>query len=464
MPNPHFDVQVISRGGGKSAVASASYRSGTKMAARSATAPMVASVVASASYRSGEKLHDARADKTFDYTRKEDVRHKEILTPPGAPEWTTNREVLWNQVEAGEKRKDAQLARDVIAALPRELDTPQQIALVREFVLENFVAEGMIADIAIHEKQASDGGSNPHAHIMLTMREVDAEGFGKKNRDWNKPDRVSLWRASWETLTNRFLEEAGREERLSLESYAAQGIDQTPQKHMGYEAWHLEEKGVETDRGNQNRQIRHANSLRDVMRGLVGPEAPTAEAEEPETARDLKQVSLALLPEPEPLSDASSLRQIGQELASHDGDTGEAARVSAGVLAGAEQNAAEQHHAALAQLLATTIRHAPDDSVVTGARQEVTHSTAAGSEDAAQQHRATLTQILATSLHRTLQASGELIQRIGLAARAFRERASQWGQAEYGDGERSGRQPAPPERWTERILSQRREKDHAHDW
>jgi ATP-dependent exoDNAse (exonuclease V) alpha subunit len=459
MPNPHFDVQVISRGGGKSAVASASYRSGTKMAARSATAPMVASVVASASYRSGEKLHDARADKTFDYTRKEDVRHKEILAPPDAPAWVTDRETLWNQVEAGEKRKDAQLARDIIAALPRELDTDQQIALVREFVLENFVAEGMIADIAIHEKEASDGGSNPHAHIMLTMREVDAEGFGKKNRDWNRPDRVSAWRASWETLTNHFLEVAGCAERLSLESYAAQGIDQTPQKHMGYEAWHLEEKGVETDKGNENRHIRHHNTLRDVMRGLIGPEAPTGETEEPETARDLKQVSLALLPEPETLSDAPSLRQVGQDLAGSSGAT-----EASGAPVAAWQEAAEQHRAALAQVVATTIHRTPDDSLATGARQEAAHSAAVGGEDAEQQHRATLTRILATTLHRTLQASGELIQRIGLAARAFRERTSQWGQAEYGDGERSGRPLAPPERWTDRILSQRREKEHAHDW
>jgi hypothetical protein len=454
MPNPHFDVQVISRGGGKSVVASASYRSGTRIAAKT---PVMTSVVASASYRSGEKLHDARADKTFDYTRKEDVRHKEILAPPEAPAWVTDRETLWNQVEAGEKRKDAQLARDIIAALPRELDADRQIALVRAFVLENFVAEGMIADIAIHEKEASDGGSNPHAHIMLTMRAVDAEGFGKKNRDWNRPDRVSAWRASWETLTNQFLEVAGRDERLSLESYAAQGIDQTPQKHMGYEAWHLEEKGVETDKGNQNRQIRHHNTLRDVMRGLIGPEAPKAELEEPETARDLKQVSLALLPESETLSDAPNLRQVGQDLADSSGASGAPAE--------AWQDAAQQHRAALAQVIATTIHHAPDGSAATGAGQETVSGEAAASwGDAEQQHRATLTQILATTLHRTLQASGELIQRIGLAARAFRERTSQWGQTEQGDGERSGRPSAPPERWTERILSQRREKEHAHDW
>jgi hypothetical protein len=216
---------------------------------------------------------------------------------------------------------------------------------------------------------------------------------------------------------------------------------------------------VETEKGNQNRHIRHHNTLRDVMRGLIGPEAPTAETEEPETARDLKQVSLALLPEPETISDASSLRQVGQDLAGSSGAT-----EASGVPVEAWQDAAQQHRAALARVVATTIHHASDDGAEMGARQEAASGVAVETErDAEQQHRATLTQILATTLHRTLHASGELIQRIGLAARAFRERTSQWGQTEYGDGERSGQHLAPPERWTERILSQRREKEHAHD-
>lgn len=402
MPNPHFDVQVISRGGGRSAVASASYRSGTKITAK----PSRVSVVASASYRSGERLYDAQADKSFDYTRKEDVQHKEILVPAEAPSWATDRETLWNQVEAGEKRKDAQLARDIIAALPRELDTDQHIALVREFVIENFVAQGMIADVAIHDKPASDGGNNPHAHIMLTMREIDSEGFGKKNREWNQPDRVSAWRHSWETLTNRYLETTGKEERVSLQSYAAQGIDQTPQKHVGYEAWHLEEKGIETQKGDQNRRAHHTNIMRDILREPPPPEPANSVHEE--TALDLKQVGLALKSESEPLSPAADLRQVVQNLTDNEG----------------------------------------------------TATATTESVDAWQQHRDTLTSIMTNTLQRTLQASGEMIQRIGLAARTFREWVGTWRENEQTEPASS----PSHEPWTERIRHWKQDKEHTYEW
>ena len=114
--NLHFQVRVISRGAGRSAPAAASYRSGSVVGAGGRSA------VASASYRSGETLHDERLDRTFDYTRKEDVLHAEIVAPANAPAWVYDRARLWNGVEAAEKRKDARLARDIIAALPRGLD------------------------------------------------------------------------------------------------------------------------------------------------------------------------------------------------------------------------------------------------------------------------------------------------------------------------------------------------------
>ncbi len=134
MPNAHFDVQIIGRGGGhrrgRSSVAASAYRSGTVVSTLAAASMMLgSSAVASAAYRSGETLYDSQAEKTFDYRGKEDVLHTEILTPTDAPVWAADRQLLWNQVEVVErKRKDAQLARDVIAALPRELTTAQQIA------------------------------------------------------------------------------------------------------------------------------------------------------------------------------------------------------------------------------------------------------------------------------------------------------------------------------------------------
>lgn len=283
MPNAHFDVQVISRGGGhrrRSAVGASAYRSGTKVAALAVAGMLsTSSVVASAAYRSGETLYDQQADRVFDYTRKEDVLHQEILTPQNAPVWAADRQLLWNRVEASEKRKDAQLARDIIAALPRELNTEQQIALVREFVQSQFVSQGMIADIAIHDKEASDGGRQPHTHIMLTMRDVSPDGFGKKNREWNKRTHVTGWRQAWEEITNRHLAAAGREERLSLRSYKEQGIDKTPGEHMGYDAWHLEQKGTETGKGDRNRAIDHDNLLSELASNYAPPE-PLEDAEQ----------------------------------------------------------------------------------------------------------------------------------------------------------------------------------------
>jgi hypothetical protein len=281
MPNQHFDVQIISRSGGhrggRSSVASSAYRSGTVVSALAAASMMLgSSAVASAAYRSGETLYDMQAEKTFDYRAKEDVLHTEIMTPTDAPVWASDRQMLWNQVEAVEKqkRKDAQLARDIIAALPRELNTEQQIALVREFVQTQFVAKGMIADIAIHDKQASDGGRQPHCHIMLTMRDVSKDGFGKKNRDWNKRTLVSDWRAAWEQTTNRHLAAAGRSERVSLRSYEDQGIDKLPGEHLGPHAWNMEKKGRETNKGDKNREITHTNEVKELVKKYDRREAP----------------------------------------------------------------------------------------------------------------------------------------------------------------------------------------------
>jgi len=255
MINLHFRVQMISRGQGQSAVASAAYRAGAKL-----------SVLASAAYRSGAKLHSDQERHTFDYTHKEDVLHTEIVTPARCPAWAQDRERLWNEVEASEKRKDAQLARDIIAALPRHLSHEQQVALVREFVQDNFVRDGMIADFAIHDVDASDGGRNPHTHIMLTTREIGPEGFGKKNRDWNQRNRVGDWRTAWETIGNRYLEEIGSEYRVTTQSYDAQGIDTLPGAHMGPKAAGLERKGTDTVKGDHNREVKHRNAVRDMAK------------------------------------------------------------------------------------------------------------------------------------------------------------------------------------------------------
>ena len=92
------------------------------------------SVIACAAYRAGERLNDERHGEVYDYTKKQDIAHSEILLPDNAPQWMRDRGKLWNAVEQSEKRKDAQLAREVQVALPRELTLSQNIELTREFV------------------------------------------------------------------------------------------------------------------------------------------------------------------------------------------------------------------------------------------------------------------------------------------------------------------------------------------
>jgi Ti-type conjugative transfer relaxase TraA len=204
----HFTSKIIARGGGKSSVASAAYRA-------------------------GEKLYDERQEKVMDYTRKQDVMFKEIFLPEGAPKWMAEREKLWNVVERVERRKDAQLAREIHFSLPRELSKEQNIELAKEFVKNEFVARGMIADLCIHDGMAKDGEQQPHAHVMLTMREVAEEGFGLKERSWNDKDGYMLWRESWAEHANKYLAMNGIEQRIDHRSYVEQGIDLIPQNKIG---------------------------------------------------------------------------------------------------------------------------------------------------------------------------------------------------------------------------------------
>ena len=165
----HFSAKMISRANGSSALAAAAYRSASR-------------------------LHDQRLERHHDFSNKAGVVHSEVLLPGGAPEEWQDREKLWNAVEAAELRKDAQLAREVEFALPRELSQADCIDLARDFVAREFVARGMVADVNVHWDLGTDGEPKPHAHVMLTTRSVDDEGFGAKVRDWNRTDLLEHWR------------------------------------------------------------------------------------------------------------------------------------------------------------------------------------------------------------------------------------------------------------------------------
>lgn len=243
------------------------------------------SAVAAAAYRSGTKLTNEWDGLTHDYTRKGGVIHSEIMLPAHAPPEFQDRSTLWNSVEKIEKSKASQLAREIEVALPVELTREQQLALVRSFVHDNFVAAGMCADFAIHDK----GNGNPHAHVLLTIRPLkecgewgakcrkvydldehgqrisDGKGGWKNHRedttDWNDKGKAEVWRAAWAGYANKALEAAGRPERIDHRSYKRQGIDKIPSIHMGVAATQMEKRGIQTGKGNANRQIAADNKL-----------------------------------------------------------------------------------------------------------------------------------------------------------------------------------------------------------
>ena len=204
--------------------------------------------VAAAAYRSGSKLRDERYDVTHDYTRRKGVVHEEIIAPADSPAWVRDREMLWNAVERSEKRKDSQVAREIEVALPRELSSGEQRELLRRFVGEEVVARGMVADCAIHERPATDGGTNPHAHLLLTMRTLTPDGLGPKAREWNNTELVETWRERWAVCCNEALVSAGIDAQIDPRTLEAQGIMREPTIHIGKDSFHADQKGRETPR------------------------------------------------------------------------------------------------------------------------------------------------------------------------------------------------------------------------
>jgi ATP-dependent exoDNAse (exonuclease V), alpha subunit - helicase superfamily I member len=207
-----------------------------------------------ASYRSGQRLEDHYYGEVHDFTNKGGIVHSWIQLPLNAPLEYFNRETLWNAVEHAEKRRDARLAREVEGALPKELKLDEHIRIVEEYVASNFVGDGMCADISIHD----NGNGNPHFHCLLTTRNVSEDGFGNKNREWNKREHLERWRREWAKIQNRELEQRGLEP-VSHECYAVQdfgcAIERTPTIHRGRQAQKLDRVGIETDRMKEYREI-----------------------------------------------------------------------------------------------------------------------------------------------------------------------------------------------------------------
>ena len=270
MPCPHNEITIVQRSQRQSAVAAAAYQS-------------------------GEKLFCEYDQQVKHYPEKRGIVHNEILLPANAPPEYADRNTLWNAAEAVEKQWNSQLARRWVLTIPREIPSDQYAVLVQEFCQQQFVSKGMIVDFAIHDPHPP--GHNPHAHVLLTMRAMDEHGkWLPKSRkvydldengermklssgrwkshkedtvDWNDQKYCEIWRHEWEVIQNRYLEANDRPERVDLRSYARQGLDIIPTVHEGAAVRQMEKRGIQTNIGNLNREIRAANRLMKSIRQLI---------------------------------------------------------------------------------------------------------------------------------------------------------------------------------------------------
>ena len=335
----HLEAKVVSRGAGRSAVAASAYLSCSRL------------------YNDYDGIQ-------HDYTKKQGLVWQEVFLPEYAPRKWQNREKLWNAVEETETAKDSRLAREFVVALPTELSREEQIELLQEFIIEQFVSDGMCADAAIHDTD----GHNPHAHILLTVRPLDEQGkwqyktekeylcvrngeergftaaefrtaqnegwekqypykvgkkkvymtpsaaeaqglvradkhpkstrYGRQNpisERWNSEEQLVAWRAAWADVSNRYLERAGREERIDHRSNAARGLDELPTIHEGPVARQMEAMGLISDRCKINRQIREQNRLIRSLRAEIQKLTDAIKTSVPALAKALETARKGIL-------------------------------------------------------------------------------------------------------------------------------------------------------------------------
>jgi hypothetical protein len=338
----HLEAKVVSRGAGRSACAASAYLSCSR-------------------------IYNDYDGVQHDYTRKRGLVAQQIFLPPNAPQEWKNRETLWNAVEAAEKTKDSRLAREFVVALPVELGKTEWMRLLSEFIQTQFVAQGMCADMAIHDTD----GHNPHAHILLTVRPLNPDGtwqaktekeylcikdgiekgftasefktaqhdgwekqyqykldkagkkkayfppsvaeaqglqraskypkstkYGRQNliaERWNSEEQLCLWREAWAEHVNRFLEAAGREERIDHRSFADQGRDEQPTIHEGVVARALEKNGIVSERCELNRQIKRDNALLKSLKTAITKLTDAVKRSIPAMAELLESIRARLL-------------------------------------------------------------------------------------------------------------------------------------------------------------------------
>jgi ATP-dependent exoDNAse (exonuclease V) alpha subunit len=263
----YFQVSSISRGAGRSAVAAAAYRS-------------------------GERLRDERTGKLHNFSRRQDVPHKEILLPSGFnasnAAWVTDRLKLWNAAELAERRRDARVAREIQLGLPHELSSDQRRELARTFSQQLADRYHVAVDLAIHEPRPAGDPRNHHAHLLLTSREISEEGFGAKaGLDIHSDElrrrglpggiaEIKTLRQRWASLTNEALRTAGLEVRVDHRSLAAQGIDRIPRARLPYPAVLRERRGLRSEVAERVRANHLARVQARRERALTRQDAATA--------------------------------------------------------------------------------------------------------------------------------------------------------------------------------------------
>ena len=257
------------------------------------------SAIASAAYRAGERLYSEYYGEYSDYTRKGGVICSDILLPSHAPPEYADRQTLWNAVEKAERGKNAQLAYSFDIALQNEFSLEENIALARQFLLENFVSRGMVVDFAVHQPDREDGGiPNPHFHVLCPIRPIEQNGkWGLKQRrvyeldedgnrirdadgkfvfnavpttDWGSPETLEHWRQTWAELCNGKFAEKGLDVRIDHRSYERQGVELLPTVHEGATVRAMEKKGIRTEKGEFNRWIKATNAvIRDIRKKIA---------------------------------------------------------------------------------------------------------------------------------------------------------------------------------------------------
>lgn len=302
----HLSAQVISRGYGHSAVHAAAYRARCEIA-------------------------DSRTGLVHDYGRKADeLLFEGIYAPKDAPAWARDRAQLWNHVEAFEKHRRAELAREFVIALPHELTLEQGRYAIQDWVRENFTRKGLIADVTIHAPGREGDERNIHAHVMVVTRKLDGSEFIRtkerfatysEKAEAKKAELESL-RESWARIGNRHIERHGFEASLDHRTLEAQGIEREPTIHMGKAATAIEREGSASDLGDVNREIKTGNDRRVINLAAERTKRETLDAAHqvedvrppaaaPEIAPVQERAAPSFAPEPENI--ASTARERGPE-------------------------------------------------------------------------------------------------------------------------------------------------------